>query len=603
MKLNFLHSTTSKFGVCIPLMLLSMGVFAQEQLSVIHAMPRSLPDLPEAVGDTLELPFSDDFSDRKDIVSANRWSDFKADVTQTFAILPLSVGQAMLDGVNEYGQPYDINDNTSDSLNDVLTSRYINLGGKTNVFLTFIYQGGGWGDPTEVEDSIVVDFWSPVDSTWDRVWKKGGGLNSVWKYANIPVNQPKYLQKGFRFRIGSLGARNGMFDVWLLDHVYLDAARTANDTVIEDPAFSEVHPSLLKGFRQIPYFHYNPNQLLDTLTFRYRRNGPIPTGGWSLNLGKYSIKQNGSPIKDRLSVPVVTNLLHDQELSFKVPLTPLTLNSMNAESEVVMTTWFDGEAVGIRSNDSLVHVQYFGQCYAFDDGTAEVGYGIENVIGARMAVRYQPLTSDTVKGVDINFVRAGEDASLYTFRLAIWENSVNGPGNLIYLSDSLYRPAYGYGRNEFVHYAFDTSGIYVNGAFYAGTIQNTTTNLNFGFDVNSAGRTRLYYGDQTYWYESLKDGAVMIRPFFKYLPADISVIEVERLTFGVYPNPAGSTLFIDTERMNADVQIVDIQGRVLMKQNWQFGQSLDISQFPNGLYFVQMRAGNSYGVEKLMIQH
>jgi hypothetical protein len=163
----------------------TMGLVAQpvEQLLMPQALPTyAAPGGKGAVpaplafktlsSDTLSLPFADDFSRS----GTWRWADRKVQVGSTWAIEARSVGQAVFDGLDTYGRPYKAGSLGSDSLTDVLTSPFLDLRTRTNVVLTFLYQAGGMGDPTETDDSLLVDFWNPADSSWLRVWSRAGGL-------------------------------------------------------------------------------------------------------------------------------------------------------------------------------------------------------------------------------------------------------------------------------------------------------------------------------------------------------------------------------------------------------------------------------------------
>ena len=98
--------------------------------------------------DTLSLPFSDDFSSN----APWKWADQKVQVASAWAVEARSVGQAVFDGINAYGRPYKMGSLGSDSLTDVLTSPFLDLRTRNNVVLTFLFQTGGLGDPTEPDD-------------------------------------------------------------------------------------------------------------------------------------------------------------------------------------------------------------------------------------------------------------------------------------------------------------------------------------------------------------------------------------------------------------------------------------------------------------------
>src|SRR5690606_38479132 len=154
------------------------------------------------------------------------------------------------------------------------------------------------------------------------------------------VDDPKWKKRGFRFRIGNYGALSGSFDIWNVDYVSLRANRTAADTIIEDPAHTEPHPYLFNNFTKIPWFHESAINYRNNLTFYYRRNGPIPTGGWQLNLGKYRIYQDATEIARRDSVPVISNLDHNTELNFQVPVPSVPITAPTDEFTLKMVTFY-----------------------------------------------------------------------------------------------------------------------------------------------------------------------------------------------------------------------------------------------------------------------
>ena len=102
-------------------------------------------------------------------------------INSTHSKNALSIGVATFDGLNENGFPYDPTNNSSDTLADVLTSKYFDLRGENNVFLSFYYQGGGLGEAPSLDDSLVVEFWATADSTWEQVWVTKGTKMEIFK--------------------------------------------------------------------------------------------------------------------------------------------------------------------------------------------------------------------------------------------------------------------------------------------------------------------------------------------------------------------------------------------------------------------------------------
>ncbi len=587
------------------LFLLPLTFLAQtEEVRVlIEKHVEANPLKTSAVSDTIELPISDDFSLKSNLPNPAIWADNKVFINSTIPNQLLSLGAATFDGTDEYGYPYNLNKNTSDTFADVLTSKHIKFTVQpNNLYLSFLYQTGGNGDTPEIDDSLVVEYWVPQDTVWEQVWSaQGTGTASKFNTAIIPVDSAKYLQDGFRFRIGAYGALNGTFDIWNIDYVELDNNRSPADTIIKEPAFVRNHPYITKNFSHIPWFHYSDNQVKDSLAFTYRRNGPPPQGGWALNLGKYYLLKDGSNVKDRLTVPVVTNLNHDVDVDFKVPLKPVITSAPTDEFELFMRTWFDGTAEGIRNNDTVEIKVPFKNYYAYDDGSAEKGYGILNQTNARLAFEFKPIAPDSLKGLFINFAHVGTDATLNTFRVAIWSNNNGEPGLLQYLSDSLYKPEYAYYHNGFMPFELEEA-VFVSGNVFIGIVQTKADAIHFGFDVNTTSTTKKYYGSGFQWYESLIPGTLMIRPYFKYTPRDIGIDDkTNTRTSIVFPNPAQDFITIKTENIednNHSWILLNNLGQAVQRG---ISSSIYVQDLPRGIYFLTLETQESRTTHKIIL--
>jgi hypothetical protein len=84
-------------------------------------------------------------------------------------------------------------------------------------------------------------------------------------------------------------------------------------------------------------------------------------------------------------------------------------------------------------NDTLYYTQIFGDCFAYDDGTAEAAYGINSQF-AQMAVKFTANLSDTLKALRIFFNPVVVNASQTNFfTIVVWTRDSNGkPGNEIH---------------------------------------------------------------------------------------------------------------------------------------------------------------------------
>ncbi|HAK70775.1 MAG TPA: hypothetical protein DCM15_05305, partial [Cryomorphaceae bacterium] len=279
-----------------------------EELSLPLQVRMMVPNYLTESLDTLIPPFVDDFSYSSDLPNPELWMDRYVWINDELPLFQNSIGVATFDGLNEFGFAYKENSIGSDTFADVLTSNYLNLQGLTNVYLSFQYQSAGRGEAPSSNDSLVVEFWSPITNTWLQQWGAvGSSMSTPFRSAIIAVQGSDYLSNGFKFRIASYGARAGAYDIWNIDYVQLDKDRTNTDTIITEPTFARNHPLIIGsgGFTSWPWWVSSSSNVANiptTLTYTYRRNGTVPSGGWSLNLGQFRWEENGSLIQQTTAV-------------------------------------------------------------------------------------------------------------------------------------------------------------------------------------------------------------------------------------------------------------------------------------------------------------
>ncbi len=578
-----------------------MAVVATAQVQEITAVLRSAPVTSWSVEstDTLVPPFTDDFSYPSDKPSAALWQDAKVWVNDEMALFQNSLGVATFDGLNEYGFAYKENALGSDSLADVLTSAYLDLQGLSNVYLSFQLQEGGRGELPSNNDSIVVEYWSPVTADWTQVWgQKGSGTSGPFSSVILPVQGANYLQKGFRFRFAAYGARAGAYDIWNIDYVQLDKDRNPSDTIITEPAIARAHPLIIGSgaYTSWPWWVSNASSVANrpsTLEFIYRRNGAVPSGGWSLNLGQFRWEENGVLVQQTTAVPVITNTQHNQDQTFTVSVPSAAMNSFSGPTTVSSKVWFDGSAAGFRSNDTVRGTLTLDNYLALDDGSAERAYAVQNVVGGRVAQKFKVGGlggSDTLKGMYFNFVDAGE-AYTSTFRMAVWApaDSGDGPGNILYMSDSLYRPFTGYYRGDMMPYELDSSvSLNAYAEVWLGYICTSSNPMYLGLDQQRtlpSGMPR-YYGDGFNWYQSLEPGVAMMRPYFRYSPTDMAVEELAQ-DFKVYPNPSSGSLSIESP--SAHYVLRTLTGATVAAGHVEGYDNLELHHLDAGLYILSLR--------------
>jgi endonuclease I len=86
----------------------------------------------------------------------------------------------------------------------------------------------------------------------------------------------------------------------------------------------------------------------------------------------------------------------------------------------------------------------------------------------------------------------------------------------------------------------------------------------------------------------------------------IGVSTIEPVTVRCYPNPATTTLTIETDHFPTNMSIVDPVGKTVLPSRslCQSKTIIDISMLPTGIYFVKIKTINNYKIIKFIIlQH
>ena len=88
---------------------------------------------------------------------------------------------------------------------------------------------------------------------------------------------------------------------------------------------------------------------------------------------------------------------------------------------------------------------------------------------------------------------------------------------------------------------------------------------------------------------------------FQDITVDIN--QLESPSIDIYPNPARTSITIASTKTNSRYRLIDTQGRSIETGRLQDEQTtLDISQFANGLYFLQIEHDQKIFQEKIIIQ-
>jgi len=565
-----------------------------------------------ATSDTLELPFFDDFSSSYIYPDSTKWTDKYAFVNNSCAKNPVSIGVATLDALDEHGKVYPSLPIGMSDVSDYLTSKPINLqrNASDSIYLSFFYQCGGNGNVPELRDSLVLQFYSVADDEWRSIWKaEGGSAMDNFELVLVPIVDSLWLQKGFRFRFMNYVSISSNYepswqsnvDQWNLDFIILDANRTANDTIIEDVAMVRNVGPFLKDYRAVPWSHFlykGREAVYDSITFNYA-NLQDAMHNINRQYDVFDKDETASLIPARTymdyhcgddseNIDAYEEISYTKkfcylfnEESYQADDSATFLIRANLKTDVAQVRDY------YRWNDTVRFYQEFKNYYAYDDGTAEKGYGIsgQGTANASLAYKFEPYMNDTLYGVYIYFNRTQNDGNVKYFYLTVWEDNNGVPGDTI-VSRLGVRPSFANELNGYVYYPLDTA-VYISGPIYVGWIKTTNDMLNCGLDTENDAHDKIFYNVSGTWQNSIISGALMIRPVFGYELRQEATAPIETMTpqYSVYPNPASTEINIETETNFTGVIVYDSLGRAVMQSGSE--TVINVANLPDGTYFVR----------------
>lgn len=589
---------------------------AQEQLIPLRSNPALHATAPSArmrtMVDTLLLPFIDDFSREGCYPQPDRWVDSFAFVNTNYPDDPVTIGVATLDGLDAEGNPYNINAGQSD-VADYLTSLPIDLSANPNdtmIWLSFFYQPQGLGDAPEEGDSLIVEFRSRT-GLWLHKWSVTGREDTVFQRVNIRVQGVDFLYRGFQFRFKNYATINGNRDHWNIDYVILKTNTVANDS-IRDNGFIRPRYSLLTEYESMPYTHYK--SLASPLSAMV---SDINDSIRNINYGPTSFIYT-STVSDASgnnlfsSSPSSLSGGSNSIIPFNTSLSGFSYPSTSADkAEFLMKNYVT--ITGTQSNlynDTVKYHQVFDNYYAYDDGSAEIGYGITGNTGVKMAYEFDIKKADTLRAIDIYFNPTGVNISTQLFQLTVWDQ-VDVPTNSdhVLYREINQRPFNIDSINGFARYVLDTPQAITPGSIWIGFIQNNASLLiGLGLDRNTDRHQHMFYQVDGYWYASGVQGSWMMRPVFGAPitgPIGIAEVNVDRLSFGVYPQPASESITItglhDLSSKHYSYRLLDIQGKAV--QSGHVEQKISVENLSDGVYVLEVTDTKSFysGTRRVVI--
>lgn len=546
---------------------------------------------------TIILPFWDDFSISTGLIDTTWWlaqSQNQVIVKSGIGIDPPSIGVATFDGVDALGIPYlpastdgDVDSLVSQPID--LTQIPTNL--RNTVFLSFFYQFQGLGEAPNEKDSLILYF-KNTDGNWDKMWPK----NTVDFYNRTPeefteifiqANDPKYFHTEFQFMFKAEGRQNGWVDNWLVDYVYMDKRRSATDNSYLDRTFTSLPTSIFDQYTAIPFDDFvatvNKDELFQQGTLKLRNlENDIQPIEFSVklfdtlnnvlieNIGDFAtiinenqlLEVNANPIDPSLLDQSLDSLYLMLEYSYIASGDTFLIDSIffNTSTAKMDTVYYDSDNVKeihLNINDATRSYFTLKDYYAYDDGTAEYGAGINQPLG-KMAVQFEVVVGKYLDRIDMYFPniegnQAGTPLEIFVL------NDFEGNENSLLLQSNVAVDHTGI--NEFIQFNLPRP-IFVTDTFFIG-FTNLSSNegwFGVGLDKNTDSYDKVYTNVDGDWVKNTDiHGSLMIRPHFTKETPILGIKQDEYPSVHVYPNPTNGRLKVKGN-FN-DFQLIDLLGK------------------------------------------
>ncbi len=572
--------------------------------------------------DTIKIPFFDDFVSTKVYPDSTKWYNNYVYVNNDFAIKPPSYGVATFDDLDSKGNPYqELNDQTFGAC-DTLLSLAINLKDSStktytladSIYFSFYYQRQGLGDPSDSRDSIIVQF-KDKDGNWKTMWKAKGGSVEPFKFVIIGVKDTKYLFKGFQFRFINFSRHTGNLNQWHVDYVHLARNRKAGLRYYDDIAIQSRPTSLLKNYYQMPYDHFqadssnqkaklifvNASNLHNVIKNVQARHIESSKGATIVGTD-YNANNANVPAQD----------------TAKRRFQGFNLNNLSG-SPVVIKRDYEIRESGIASkypaNDKITVYQEFGSCYAYDDGTAEYGFGYDDDVidpfykGA-IAYKFNLTKADSLWAIGMFFNRSVKSTSALRFDLKVWQKiSPLGQGRNADVSLKTMTnlsPVFTDTLNGYHVFYLDTALLMPKGEFFIGWEQVGNNHLDVGYDINNGhheteSSENLFWADRGNWTAVNFKGALMMRPYVgkKIGLGDAKVAVIKHKSIKCFPNPFTNKITVDNSKGISTIKVYDLSGKQVGES---FSNEIDMELVQPGIYSLEVTTQNGEIFHQKMVK-
>ncbi len=642
MKMKATLSKVKTFGCCSFILILFTHATAQlVEIPIGASTGRTQSSLAvtnrtQALN-TVKLPFWDDFSYSDVLTSPNPdlWQYGQSVLLNNgIGINPPSKNVVTFDGTDSLGHPYNVNDATAKGIADKLVSAPIRLdlvpiSLRNTVYLSFFFQVQGLGEAPDTGDYLILSF-KNANNQWEfiRNIENNSSLQpNTFYQVLIPVVDPQFFFDGFQFRIQNFARLSGPYDTWNVDYVYLNSGRSPTDTSYPDRTISSPLNSLFDGYFAMPFKHFieNPSAFIK-----------------QPSLTLYNLKAGNLQPFDYTTAVQMTTKVGQQITTATIPLDvaqdpgavlvglqflKLTLNKvppvasfnpladsiginfkygMSTKDNVLPINNGDYDPltyspIDFRLNDSIRTQYVLSTYYAYDDGSAEYGAGL-NQAGSYLAFKYlmKSQKPDTLLYVDIYFPDFG-DKTTQSLLLQVRSSLSDSPSSIFTQQVIQVNRTT---QNKFKRYKLEPSVI-VKGDFFIVWKQSSSTPVPVGLDKNTDNGDKVYYNTNGTWVQNVVvKGSMMVRPGFGRPGGNgpVTALKNETARPPIYPNPTRGLCYLPVGAEN--IIVVDLTGRKIESEvHSQYdATSLELLSPVSGLVVVRYCLNGKAYAEKIMVR-
>jgi len=618
------------FFICVSMQLFSQGpIISNLNRNIYLNKSKSQNNSKRSLNDTIQLPFFEDFTTNMVYPNMAYWRDSLVYINNQFSVSPPSYGVATFDNLDKQGKPYQTLNGLTHNHSDSLTSNFINLKNYKNglntiaysiadsIYLSFFYQTQGIGDPLDKTDSLVLKF-KDLNGFWKTVWKTTGSSVKPFKQVLVGVLNPIYLNSNFQFRFVNYGKTTGNMNQWHIDYIRMKSSRNRYDTAVNDVAINGDPMGPLQIYESMPYDHFKANAPFNQSAFhtvKLRNNNNVSVNVqykcevrnvYNKIIVSYPLSSSARNINSNSDSSENFNSFGFDTLSGKSPLLKLKYTIAPLANDFTPDNY---NSTG--NNNEYTKTVKFNNYFAYDDGSAEGGYGLDYgslpAGPGYAAIKFSSFKPDTLRGISIFFNRSITDVQFKSFNLMVWKTISEPPANntnsdLILKRINIPSTVYTDSINGFTSFIFDTAVLLPQGPFYIGWQQNTNFILNVGYDNNykyaKIGGTNpnLFYNLNGYWEKVSANitGAVMMRPLVGREIKIKNPASVEQIfnanSISIYPNPSNNSqeVFIKANNSIKSIKVYDCHGKLQLEFQGENIENVNISNLNNGIYFFEL---------------